>query len=293
MGWSLELDGPQLQNKSTNAKVMNANQSLLPPGPNDPPRKFYTFQVKLGDKEREYDGLVGYFDVLKDNPPLGQELNLDHINTYFAPEQTVLPLRPITTNEYFEFPAYWVPPFPEAAPFDQPIEPDVYADLRNKKLQIYGAIIDPFTPIHAYCSFLPAKSLQLQSWTRQEAMSRMTALFHTGPLTLSGDVLAYDPSRQLTTTSMKDMPPNDIPIPALGTGDWNWLQPYVDPEAGTTTLTKPPVFNSYGIEKKGNILKPGFQKGPYTATEGFLQLRNPIMVEKPPKPNVAPASLRI
>ncbi|MCJ1345799.1 hypothetical protein MMC31_004008 [Peltigera leucophlebia] len=288
MGWSLELDGPQLQNKSTNAIVRNAEQSLLLPGPDDPPSNVYTFQVKPGDKEREYDGLVGYFDVLNGHPPIGQELNLDQIKTYFAPETTMTPLKPMTTDEYFKFTAYWVPPFPETAPFDQPIAPDVYTDLRNKKLQIYGAIVDPFTPIHGYSSFLPAKSLQLQSWTWQEAMNRMTAFFHTGPLTLSGDVLAYDPDRQLTTKSMNDMPPNNISIPALGAGDWNWLQPYVDPEAGET-LTNPPVFNSYGIEKKGDILKPGFQKGPYTAIEGFLQLRNPIMAETPPKSNTVPA----
>lgn len=288
MGWSLELDGPQLQNKSTNSKVQNANKSLLPNGPNDPPSNFYTFQVKPGDKEREYDGLVGYFDVLKDPLPTGQELNLDYIKTYFAPQETMTPLKPITTDDYFEYTAYWVPPFPESAPFDQPINPDVYTDLRNRKLQIYGAIIDPFTPIHAYSSFLPAKSLQLQSWTWQEAMNKMTAFFHTGPITLYNDVLAYDPSQQLKTENMKDPPLNNIPIPALGAGDWSWLQPYVDPDVSSTTAL--PVFNSYGIEKKGDILKPGFQKGPYTATEGFLQLRNPIMVEKPSKPDAVSVS---
>lgn len=289
MGLSLELDGPQLQNKSINSKVQNPDQSLLQPGPNDPQSKIYTFQVKPGDKEREYDGLVGYFDVLKDPLTRGQELNLDYIKTYFTPEETINPLRPITTEDYLEFTTYWVPPFPETAPFDKPINPDVYTDLRNRKLQVYGAIVDPFTPIHAYSSFLPAKSLQLQSWTWQEAMNTMTAFFHTGPITLNHDLSAYDPSQQLTTKSMKDTPPNNVSIPALGAGDWNWLQPYADPGASPPT-TKPPVFNSYGIEKKGDILKPGFQTGPYTATEGFLQLRNPIMVDKPPKPNVVSAA---
>lgn len=281
MGWSLELDGPELRNQSINSKVRSPNLTLLPPAP-PALGEFYTFQVKLGDKEREFDGLVGYFDVLEDKP-LGEELNLDYINTYFAPKDPTTPLRPITTDEYPKFTSYWLPPFPEKPPFDQ-IKPAVYADNRNKKLQIYGAIVDPFSPIHAFSSFLPAKSLLLPSWTWQEAMNTMTAFFHTGPLTLTDGVLAYDPNRRLTTKSMKDRPPNNISIPALGEGDWNWLQPYVDPEAGES-LTEPTVFNSFGIEQKGDIMKPGFQKGPYTAIEGFLQLRNPIMVGKPPSPN--------
>lgn len=292
MGWSLELDGPPMQNQSTNSKVQNPNRSLLPPDPGTD-SEYYTFQVKLGDKEREYDGLVGYFDV-KATPHKGQELNLDYINTYFHPKETRTPLRPITTIVYPKFTPHWVPPFPEDPLSTQPIDPDVYTNLRNKKLQIYGAIVDPFTPIHAYSSFLPAKSLQLPSWTWQEAMNTMTAFFHTGPLTLTGDVLGYDSTRKLTTKNMKDMPPDNISIPALGAGAWNWLQPYVDPDAGADPR-KPPVFNSYGIEQKGNILKPGFQGGPYTVIEGFLQLRNPIMVEDPKKgtdnPKVVPSEV--
>lgn len=114
-------------------------------------------------------------------------------------------------------------------------------------------------------------------------MNTMTAFFHTGPMTLTGDVQAYDPSRKLTTKNMKDMPTANVALPALGAGDWNWLQPYVDPQGSDID---PPVYNAYGIEKKGDVLKPGFQKGPYTAIEGFLQLRDPIMEkqEKPAKP---------
>ena len=272
MGWSLELDRPLLQNQSTNSEVKDPSKPL----------SSYEFQVKLGSKEREYDGLVGYFDVLVgEPPPRGKELNLEYINTYFVPKAPAH-LRPITTNEYPKFTPYWVPPFPEEAPFSNPVDPNDYANLRNKKLQIYGAIVDPFTPIHAYSSFLPVKSLQLPSWTWQDAMNTMTAFFHIGPLTLTGDVLPYDPKRKLTTKLMKEMPLDSISIPAVGAGDWSWLQPYVDPEAGES-LVEPPVFNSYGIEMKGDILKPGFQNGPYTAIEGFLQLRNPITVEKPEK----------
>lgn len=40
-----------------------------------------------------------------------------------------------------------------------------------------------------------------------------------------------------------------------------------------------------GIEKKDDITEAGASsRGPCTLIEGFLQLRNPIMVEKPPKP---------
>lgn len=73
---------------------------------------------------------------------------------------------------------------------------------------------------------------------------------------------------------MKEVPPADVAIPALPAGDWNWLQPYVESE--NTADSDPPAYSSFVLDKRGNLSRSGFQVGPYTAQEGYLQLRNPI-----------------
>lgn len=336
-GWSLELDSQPLANQSTNSKKPFPERSLLQGKTKTAPH--YTLQVKLGDKEREYDGLVGYFDALSpavgaapvDPPPSitevkapaapkpkvaieqGQEFNLESIRTYFAPKddsQAHLSLID-GTADYPKFKPFWVAPFfePDDVALQIPVEkrepirtPARYADLRNQKLQVYSAIVDPFTPIHAYLSFLPAQSLLLPSWTWQEAMNTMTAFFHVGPVHLTQDVGV----RQgvLTTDNWRDEPARVLPIPSLaGTaGDWSWFQPYPpsDDDDGSGDLPTPvtgadvdaqltPLFNAYGIDKRGDLLKPGFQKAPYTATEGFLQLRKPLGSGKANQPTPPPS----
>ncbi|THC91741.1 hypothetical protein EYZ11_008792 [Aspergillus tanneri] len=243
MGWSLELDRPPLTNQSTVTVGVPSVPDvwLLDPGPEAPHRDMvYQFRAKLGDKDREYDGLVGYFDAKPQPGPgdKGHELILDNIYTYFAPKTPMNPLKPLTRENYPAFKPYWVPPTAAS-----PVSPQDYTDRRNQQLQVYGAILDPFTPVHMYSSFLPAQPLQLAPWTWQDAMNRMTAFFHAGPLTLTADVKPYDASRKLTTQNMKNVPPDNLALPALATGDWNWLQPYVD-NGGAE------AFNSYGIERK-------------------------------------------
>lgn len=73
---------------------------------------------------------------------------------------------------------------------------------------------------------------------------------------------------------MKEVPPADVAIPALPAGDWNWLQPYVESE--NTAESDPPAYSSFVLDKRGNLSRSGFQVEPYTAQEGYLQLRNPI-----------------
>jgi hypothetical protein len=54
-------------------------------------------------------------------------------------------------------------------------------------------------------------------------------------------------------------------------------QAYVDLEAGEHDLGG----TARGHREEGELLHPGFEGAPYTAVEGSLQLRNPIMIEKP------------
>ncbi|GAW24015.1 hypothetical protein ANO14919_135940 [Xylariales sp. No.14919] len=294
MGWSLELAGPPLVNQSTASKIANPERELIgkdpstesspsiEPGNQGDTSNIYEFHLKLGNREVEYDGLVGYFDgFAQPDEETQEELAYDYVNTYFIPkDKRGQPkfdnLRPLSSKTYPKFQAYWVPPLTADGKRRSAAE---YTDQQNQKLRIYGAIVDPFTAIHGYSSFLPAQSLALQPWTWQGAMDNMLAFLHAGPLTLAGDVGGYDKSQRLTTENAKEKPARNVGLPAaLQALEWSWLQPYVDPDdpgAGT------PVFNAYGIEKKGNLLSPGFQMAPYTAVEGYLQLRRPIMVEKP------------
>ncbi|KAI0890543.1 uncharacterized protein GGS22DRAFT_151190, partial [Annulohypoxylon maeteangense] len=277
MGWSLELDGPPLEIQSTKAQVKNPERLLTKPVNPDDKTPFYELQVRLGDADAAYDGLVGYFDTTS---PDSDELNLDYIRTFFTPEADNLePLRRLNTETYPLFTPFWEAPFPTDTPFDDPtryINPAQFENKRNSRMSVFGAIIDPFTPVHAYSSFLPPTDLSLPSWTWQQAMNTMTAFFHAGPLTLPiNSVPTYDKDNPLTNKNARDRPPRDLPLPSLGPGDWSWFQPYDESTGQDGT-----VYNAFGVDKRGDLTKPGFQKGPYSAVEGFLQLRNPIMVPK-------------
>ncbi|KAK3395148.1 hypothetical protein B0H63DRAFT_427207 [Podospora didyma] len=290
-GWSVELDTPPLVNQSTRSGITNPEKQLINPAN---PDKGYAFQVKLGDKEREYDGLIGYFDGFPTPNASGEELDYDSIKTYFTPSPNPFPsLVPIERDNYLKLKPYYVAPFPEDAlnspRYKRTVTPKQYTDQRNTELgrHIFGAIVDPFTAIHAYSSFLPAQTLTLKPWTWQDALNNLIAFLHAGPVTVTSDVQDYNPDAELTADNAKERPANNVSLPALTAGDWNWLQPYVDPtvasgEAGVGAGEVPiPVYNAYGIEKKGNILSPGFQDGPYTALEGFLMLRRPVMTADP------------
>ncbi|KAI1747086.1 hypothetical protein F4782DRAFT_535798 [Xylaria castorea] len=280
-GWSLELDAPPLQNQSSNAMVGDPERDLTASADSDgddgEEKEYYQFQVRLGDGSAAYDGLVGYFDT---TGPGTDELNLDTIKTFFAPsDKEVAPLKRLNTDSYPLFTPFWESPHSTASGGD-PIGPEEFDGRRNARMSVFGAIVDPFTPVHAYSSFLPASELLLPTWTWQGAMNTMTAFFHAGPLTVPlSDVPGYDEAQKLTTKNARDVPKRDLPLPSLGAGDWSWFEPYAVEGEGEGD-SKQPVFNPFGIEKRGDLTKPGFQNGPYTAIEGFLQLRNPIMMPK-------------
>ncbi|KAM0266930.1 hypothetical protein ACHAPA_006499 [Fusarium lateritium] len=277
MGWSLELEGIPLENESTRSGHQKPPLHLVPESKQD--KNSYEFQVKLGDFFREYDGLVGYFDANpepKFEEKRSNELKLDEIKTYFIGGSKAENLKPISKDNYPKFKPFWTGQFDDKTA----VEPADYTDRQVRQLHIFGAILDPFTPIHGYSSLLPIRSLQLPSWTWQAPMENMTAFFHAGPLTLTEDPGEYDPKNPLTTETVKNRPVRNAALPALPEGDWSWLQPFVDETPGS----KLPVYNAYGIEEKGNPLKPGFQQGPYTAIEGFLQLRQPMNKDKDKKP---------
>lgn len=264
MGWSLEMATDAYENQSTLNKT-RPDRWLLPDD-QDPGRSLYTFQVKLGDKDRTYDGLVGYFDTLPAQDT-GNDLALDKLYTFFESAEPNSPLVMIEKNNYPKFQPFFIRPDDHNA--------DVIDSTRNSFLRTFGAIIDPFTPVHAYSGMLPTQPLKLPTWTWQDALSRMTAFFHMGPLVVTQDVPDYDPNYKLKSDyKLKDaatVPGSAVAIPAMATADWNWLQPYVVPGEGEDGR----VFVPLGLG--GTDSRPRFEQGPYTSVEGFLQLKRAIV----------------
>ncbi|KAK3385494.1 hypothetical protein B0H63DRAFT_449538 [Podospora didyma] len=78
--------------------------------------------------------------------------------------------------------------------------------------------------------------------TWQDALNNLIAFLHAGPVTVTSNVQDYNPNAELTADNAKERPA---------------FNPYVDP-------APPPTVD-----------------GPYTALEGFLMLRRPVMNADP------------
>ncbi|KAK6499506.1 hypothetical protein TWF506_004136 [Arthrobotrys conoides] len=279
MGWSLELAAAPKKTQSTlnNQKNLSNPWGLLP----DPQNlKVYSFPVKFGDKGRANDGLVGYFnsfDQFTRRPE--DDLQLKKIYTYFQknpPEDPnkKSPIKIINNENYPHFKCWWLDLNDKNAGF---LDKDGHLEFerqKNKKLQVYGAIIDPFLPVTAYTSLLPVQSLKLPTWTWESALKKMTGFFHAGPIILDTDIPEFIPAKKLSSEDnqyLKNEPveATATKIPALPVADWAWLQAYTE------------GFMALDISKEQGKLN--LEKGPKTAVEGYLQMRAPIVEDKQPR----------
>ncbi|KAH7186287.1 uncharacterized protein B0J16DRAFT_363243 [Fusarium flagelliforme] len=235
MGWSLELDANSLKNEST---VPEQQEFPLDFGllPGDGVGQ-YEFPIKFGDKTNNYDGLVGYFHAKASSETRTGgdkgDLNLDKIYTYFHSKYDLdgKPLAPIDTDSYPHLNTFWLNPFEHQPKTKDEVKAKAreYEAARNAKLQIFGAIFDPFAPITAFSSILPMRKLQLPSWTWETALKRITTFFHAGPLLLADKLPGFDASKCLDpkTYDVSNTPKDEqICLPALRAADWAWLQPY-------------------------------------------------------------------
>ena len=239
-GWSLELATEENRNWSTWGGGQDPPKTLLKRVPHadrddtfeqwDPDgkdgAKGYSFKMKLGDFDRSYDGLVGYFPPSADPASQG-DWDLDHLFTYFMDKSssgsstgggstgggstsgggnstgggdggggssTKDPPKPqpshdprVAINES-NYPSMY-PYYLDALGSSMP--PDVsYRPNHDAYLvqRRLGLLVDPFLPVHAYTALLPTKKLQLPPAVVDRALSRMTAFWRAGPLLLAGDV---------------------------------------------------------------------------------------------------------
>lgn len=280
MGWSLELGTPE----NTNHSTVNTNPPLRhllrsSAGDKVADDKLYTFPLKMGDEHRAYDGLVGYFETyknLQDQKP-GDYLDLSKCYTYFGTENKVSGSELLVKIDKTKYPV--LEPY-----YIDPIKTDAaeMENIRNEMLRkaTYGAIVDPFRPVHGYTSILPIEPLKIPEWTWQEALAKMTAFFHFGPLNVTKDVPDFQRDFLLTeeTDIKKDEStiPNGIRLPQMGTADWVWLQPYsLPPKENAPEKKEETGFMPLGIAGAETAAK--LEEGPYTSVEGYLLLRQPIV----------------
>ena len=290
-GWSLELATDAKTDQSSLDNHQNKQTGLLQG------KEIYQFPLKLGDKDRACDGLVGYFKALADPQP-GNELELSAIYTYYVdlPDEPKAPLKQIGTDNYPPIPSFWLQPdnYIDATGKKTPLQSaGEYTRDWNAQLEVFGMLVDPFVPVTSYSSVLPIGSLRLPPWTWQAAMNKMTAFFHLGPVLVTDDVQRWwdqDPTKTLGPAYALSPPDLDqtvkgsaVGIPSLPVANWAWLQPFVDPASGKQE------HMALGLAKVDS--KPGYQAGPYTALEGYLQLKAPIICpDTPAKPKPQPPS---
>lgn len=318
VGYSLELSGPEPKNWST-VNILPADMGFLK-DPTNTKKGFYTFDYKLGDVERTFDGLVGYFKTkpTKNNavPGLQSDYDLDNLYTFFtdgmAPKGDPRKQLDDDVSPHFEnLTPYWtgLPDTTTLKPTD-PSSRDNFAKTlatsHQSMMTIFGAICDPFLPIHAYSGILPNMPLKLPSWTVEQAMAQMTAFWHSGPLIVTQDVpAAYNISTPLDANYSKTLLSATLlteaqaallpPVPTVGIplakpissasggqASYKWLQPYAlstTTNNVTTTQTKFNPIDISGDSASGaDASMMRLENGPYTALEGFVQLAKPIVV---------------
>ncbi|KAK4067322.1 uncharacterized protein Triagg1_7765 [Trichoderma aggressivum f. europaeum] len=261
-----------------------------------------TLWLTEATRERGFDGLVGYF------PPLPQSkleednaLDLSTFYIHFPPgvhdtatkelakisppasayeeEQPNPTLTEMITIKKDNYP---LPRPYYSDPDKNDLTPSSYTADANEKLAVFGALLDPFLPVHAYTGILPVKELSLPTWTWQGALDKLSAFFHAGPVLITGDVPGFVEARQL---KQGDLPPKVVEgvegeekqavgLPGGALGMWSWLQPYdVEGEHGKNTRydeeeEKPRErFMPLAVEVLGEESR--LEWGPYTAIEGL------------------------
>jgi hypothetical protein len=303
VGYSLELAAPPVRSQETKSPYVQPEWQT-PQG--KAALLGYSFPVKIGDKDRVYDGLVGYFEAndgaITGGVKPGSELKLGNILTYYpsAGSSTTTHISDKHRN-YPNVQPYYLStqPFTDLAPSTSTDKQTAAALALAKEhwaqLTMIGVLMDPFSKIHFYSGILPIASLQLPNWSLQSAMQRMTAFFHVGPLLVTNSSLKLDPKAKLTQTydlatapEVQAVPdpnappgsdaakpkPIGVPLPSLNAAEWNWLAPFVPELDGDVKDGRDTVYNPFVIDHVDN--KPNYEKGPYMAIEGFLQLKHPI-----------------
>jgi hypothetical protein len=304
-GWSLELADEENRNWSAvgeeypKRRLLKADGSQWPDTQN--PQKAtlsketqdggYYFDMKLGDKDRNYDGLLGYFLPSDGGPAGSSDFDFSKLYTYFTTEpSTNDPRIELNSTNYPITTPYYLDPTTRG--------PKPTQSSHDQKLRRFGLIMDPFLPVHAYTAILPNKSLQLPPYLVEQVLQNVTAFWRVGPILVPEDVPAFSWGNRLTGAYSGALPTksNDtikqptVPLPiaapagAQGGQDasYRFLQPYwaSDPTIAPASQVPGTHFNALSISADaasgGDAAEAKLLDGPYTMLEGYLQITKPI-----------------
>ncbi|GAO51691.1 hypothetical protein SAICODRAFT_8951 [Saitoella complicata NRRL Y-17804] len=176
------------------------------PVPDDTQAGGYHFKVKIGDGDRNYDGLLGFFVPRDDHdfaahPELG-DTDFSRIYTYLTEGMPATMPAPnadprIDLNGSSTY-------YPTLTPYYQDLLSTSFTSSAMSTQQDHDArlrrlllIIDPFQPLHAYTAILPNKTLQLGNYIIEQALSRISAFWRIGPVLVAADVPAFEQTKVL------------------------------------------------------------------------------------------------
>lgn len=267
VGWSIELAAPAIKPQNT----LPMDDKGVPKAANQAQAQTilenYSFPLKIGDLERSFDGVVGYYRCDGQNPkaPPGNTnarlTNFDTLYTYFVPKPAPK-VKEITPDVFPELHPYYLDPLKMSTTKGTP-----YIDARADKYTVTSLIIDPYTPLHGYSPILPTKTIKLPSWTIQTAFQNMHAFFHLGPNLYTHDVPKTEQAAQDYAKAG-----GTVKMPVSGAkGTWRWLQPYEQPGDDV-------IENFVGLDVQEDMGQVKFEKAPYTFLEGYLQLMGSLKV---------------
>ncbi|KAF8627118.1 hypothetical protein AX15_004532 [Amanita polypyramis BW_CC] len=232
------------------------------------PIQNYDVRLKIGDEKRVYDGLIGYLEPGKP----------DAIYTYYGDQK---PLTPITPDSYLTLNPFFIDPK------DTP--PEDYTNVMNSKLQRRIAILDPFVALHGYTGGLvPIVGITLPPWTVETALKKMTVFLQMGPVLATKDVPQFNEEDKLKEGYTGDVTPfggqggPGLSFPAgLKKEEWIWLQPYATGDEKDQL-----EYMALNLGATEEVAR--FEPAPYSAVEGYLQLKRPLGGMPPPPPPPPP-----
>ncbi|KAK0615570.1 hypothetical protein B0T17DRAFT_347175 [Bombardia bombarda] len=289
MGWALELATPELESQMADDMDKKDKYKHLLEINSPTGKPVYDFPVKLGDVERGFDGLVGYFNAKPlESLAKGDWLDLSQFFSHFAKGSAQQPMKTndgeprlveIITDNYPRLHATYVDPTGKTA--------EAYDLALSETLNVFGALVNPFSAVHGYSGILPVKELALPTWTWASSMSNMTAFFHAGPVLVADDVPKFKKSRRLSSgkpVTVVEKPDGEVGVRLASTSmsQWVWLQPYSkdeippeerDEEDGEGNGEDETDLETYmPLAVDAPDLKARLAEGPYTALEGYLQM---------------------
>ena len=147
VGWSLELAAPAIKAQNTLGENKGNEAEVL---------SKYSFPLKIGDKDRPFDGVVGYWESRN---AVGQvDTKFDRCYSYFAPPDptgtaTFQGIEP--KNFHSLSPTYVHPEFEATSNMSEAVALNYF---------VTTMLIDPYTPLHGFSPTLPIKTLKLPPW---------------------------------------------------------------------------------------------------------------------------------